>query len=82
MCVWGGHVSIKLYCQKWVTVIFGPWVIVCQPVLYTTARNKMKTWNIPKKKKKRERERERKKDEVNLTNLLKVPGYLCGRAVS
>ena len=59
--MWGGHVSIKLYCQKWVTVIFGPWVIVCQPVLYTTARNKMKNMEYPKKKKKREREREREK---------------------
>ena len=77
MCVWGGHVSIKLYCQKWVTVIFGPWVIVCQPVLYTTARNKMKNMEYAKKKKK-----ERENDEVDLTNLLKVPGYLCGRAVS
>ena len=57
--MWGGHVSIKLYCQKWVTVIFGPWVIVCQPVLYTTARNKMKNMEYTKKKKKRERERER-----------------------
>ena len=50
-------------------------------VLYTTARNKMKNMEYAKKKKK-ERERERKKDEVNLTNLLKVPGHLCGRAVS
>ena len=31
-----------------------------------------------KKKKRKEREN----DEVDLTNLLKVPGYLCGRAVS